>query len=302
MKSWRVYNTILSYFSAALGLLAGIFPHHRLPIASISSTVTGIVAPFGRGATHAVVMHLSNDSMDAAFRADVAAKESNQDSFLGLCLLPVRYCLLLFVGLNFSRAWGVAAVLSFGHVLMNAMAVKVLRLRSLNEERLMHLAEAWRHGKQERMTPAYISKQERLLPWLSSRTWTCALGVSMEEMPCSNLDKLLELHSADAYVLGGSCVKSKLSVLLKQGSNAEDQLRAWFHAFCVRTLLTSAGMRPSSAQLLDYIIESHTETIEQFPKFLAQLEANGWAVGRAHKAGASVLLNAGSWRYQSKTD
>lgn len=90
MKRWRVYNTLLSYFGAASGLLQGMYPNHRLLFAASNTVVQHAVSPLGGGAAQAVVMHLSNDSLDAGFRADVAAKESNQDRLLGLLLLPAR--------------------------------------------------------------------------------------------------------------------------------------------------------------------------------------------------------------------
>ena len=51
------------------------------------------------------VLHLSNGSQDPAFRADVAAKESNQDRALGLLLMVIRFGLLLWVGMDWERAW-----------------------------------------------------------------------------------------------------------------------------------------------------------------------------------------------------
>eukprot|EP01052_Picozoa_sp_SAG31_P010460 SAG31_NODE_573_length_13971_cov_5.931949_12_plen_536_part_00 len=39
MKQWRVYNTLLSYFSAAMSLLQGMFPHRRLLFAATNTVV-----------------------------------------------------------------------------------------------------------------------------------------------------------------------------------------------------------------------------------------------------------------------
>merc|ERR1711871_1662046 len=109
--------------------MQGVWPHQRLVLSSIRETVSQTVTPFGRGAGHAAVLHLSKDSMDAAFRADVSAKEANQDRVLGLLLLACRLGLLLWVGFDFYRAWLVAGILSVGHIAMNAMSVRVLQLR-----------------------------------------------------------------------------------------------------------------------------------------------------------------------------
>ena len=91
--------------------------------------------PFAGGADQALVLHLSNGSQDPAFRADVAAKESNQDRALGLVLMAVRFGLLLWVGTDWHRAWVVVAVLSVGHIALNYMAARILVLKTLNYDR-----------------------------------------------------------------------------------------------------------------------------------------------------------------------
>merc|ERR1712167_530750 len=96
---------------------------------------------------------------------------------------------------------------------MNAMAVKVLKLRTLNNERLMHLVQAWLHKLEtgvsapDDMTPSAIATKERLLPWLKSERWsTPRVGVELQHLidDSSCLGKLLQSHEDDAYVLGGS--------------------------------------------------------------------------------------------------
>lgn len=46
-----------------------------------------------------------------------------------------RYALLIWVGVDFTRAWAVAVALSLAHVILNALAVHVLVLKTLNSAR-----------------------------------------------------------------------------------------------------------------------------------------------------------------------
>jgi hypothetical protein len=82
-----------------------MYPAHRIHTRLIQTAVAGAVNPFAGGADQALVLHLSNGSQDPAFRADVAAKEGNQDRALGLLLMAVRFGLLLWVGTEWTRAW-----------------------------------------------------------------------------------------------------------------------------------------------------------------------------------------------------
>lgn len=263
----------------------------------------------GRGAGQAVANHLSKESMDAAFRADVASKEASQDSMLGLCLMPFRYGLLLFVGLSFYRAWLVALVLSVGHVTMNALAVSVLKLQTLNNERLLHLAAAWTRDGLEpapsRMTPQLIAQAERILPWVSPKLWSKPeVGVHPERLlDGSGTLALLQCHARDSYVLGGSIQSSQFRVLLKEGSTSEDQVCGWFHAFLARRRLLASSQAPCTSSLIDAIVASHAEAVADFPGFFAALLAAGWQVDEARmRSGSSVLLNAGPWRLQAKAE
>ena len=97
MKRWRVYKTLLSYFDTTCTLLQGMYPRHRIHARLVQTGVANLVNPFAGGADQALVLHLSNGSQDPAFRADVAAKESNQDRALGLLLMAIRFGFLLWV-------------------------------------------------------------------------------------------------------------------------------------------------------------------------------------------------------------
>ena len=135
------------------------------------------------------VLHLSNSSQDPAFRADVAAKESNQDRALGLVLMVIRFGLLLWVGTNWQRAWLVVAALSVGHISLNFMAARILVLKTLNHGRFQLAFEAWygiieSDGDQsnDEMAPETIALKESVLPMLRRASWPFELGVSAAKL------------------------------------------------------------------------------------------------------------------------
>jgi hypothetical protein len=130
MKLWRVLDTVLSFISACLDMVSGMAPRRRLVLRCCGVTLRSIAGPLGGGARSSLVLHLANYSINPSFLADVASKERNQDRILGLALMTVRFALLVWIGLNFRRAWLVVVLLSALHLVFNALAVRVLLVDS----------------------------------------------------------------------------------------------------------------------------------------------------------------------------
>lgn len=137
------------------------------------------------------VLHLSNGSQDPAFRADVAAKESNQDRALGLVLMLIRFGLLFWVDKDWQRAWFVVAALSIGHILLNYMAARILVLKTLNHARFQLVFDGWCEVNEggddlfaeELLAPETIAEQESVLPKLFPASWSSfQLGVSATKL------------------------------------------------------------------------------------------------------------------------
>merc|ERR1719265_1113752 len=197
---------------------------------------------------------------------------------------------------------------------MNAMAVRVLKLRTLNNERLLHLASAWTSGDIAGMTPACIAIKERILPGLSIQPWTTpSVGIGLENLLDHTheqgdtgrlLCELTQCHENDAYILGGSTTKLQFQVALKAGSSSEDHLRAWLHSFLAgKRLKGCVSVSLTASDVVNAIVESHDEALRSYPRFLQQLEMSGWAVDGARLAsGRSVLLCAGPWLLSAKND
>ena len=196
-----------------------MYPEWRLAILVAGTCVTATAGPLGGGASTQLVMHLANNSVDPAFRADVGAKESNQDRVLGLVLVVTRYALLLAIGTDFTRTWAAVVALSVAHAAFNALCVRVLVLRVLNRARLREVLRAWNHaavnlfnrwedgfpspqriadelgpGFMRVLGPEYVAKHEHaILPerwWLGGgRPWGLGtIGVHVKDLVTGDAD------------------------------------------------------------------------------------------------------------------
>jgi len=129
MKSWRLYSAGASFLSATLVLMEGFFPAQRLGFRLCGTLFTKSVERLSGGASSALILHLSNQSSDAGFRADVKVKEGNQDRVLGLVLVAVRLMIMKVVGQQSpSAAISVIVLASIFHLIFNYLAASCLVL------------------------------------------------------------------------------------------------------------------------------------------------------------------------------
>lgn len=275
MKNWRVGNCFVSVLHTSLCLLQGMDPSRRLLFKGLGTSVSSVIDPLGRGASTAVVMHLSNNSMNAAFRADVAAKEGNQDRALGLTLTVARFLLLLWVGLDFVRAWSVAMALSAFHVILNAMAMRVLALKTLNDVRLKIILEAWEGGEQDAscLSPDEVAQREPVLgfSFFQRENWPLFMGAAAER-----LDEAAQASLATQgarYAL--SATNGQLLCALHSDATAGDQLRAMLHAILAKKRL---GTREDvdDMRATAHIAAARQQCERLFPRLETALERAGW--------------------------
>eukprot|EP00592_Proboscia_alata_P021318 CAMPEP_0194418674 /NCGR_PEP_ID=MMETSP0176-20130528/17827_1 /TAXON_ID=216777 /ORGANISM="Proboscia alata, Strain PI-D3" /LENGTH=871 /DNA_ID=CAMNT_0039225275 /DNA_START=117 /DNA_END=2732 /DNA_ORIENTATION=- len=317
MKSWRIYNTISSIARCLLTLVNASFPRRRFYTRCAITTISNLMAPRGAGASEAVVMHLSKNSLSPAFIADVESKESNQDRLLGLLLLPARIGLIFWVGTDVINAWSVAILLSGLHIILNAMAVRVLVLKTFNNERLRQVLTAWEIGNKApaQLTPSLIASRERLIPDIFPKDWEVDLGVALDqalvalnknESSAEWLKLLLNKHQKDAYVLGACLSSRRLRVVLKEGADDEAQLMACLHAHKVaKVLRTTPLSRYTLSGAVNVILSTKKNVQVEWPILQANLEMAGWNITKeAMHSGRSCILNPGPQRmkYQLKQE
>ena len=201
--------------------------------------------------------------------ADVAQKERNQDRLLGLALMASRYALLLWIGLDFERAWLVTIVLSSSHLVLNTMAARVLVLRTFNLERLRLVMFDWDAHKTI-PTPADAARRETILP-RCRRGSASAHGFQDVKMGVATADLLIapagqppastrqlhvvfKTHENRAYVLGACLRTSTMRVVLKKGAHDIDQVAAAWHALRVGQVLRRVAKEKTSPLLVEDIV------------------------------------------------
>ena len=299
MKTWRIYTAGVSLFSAACTLVAGALPARRLHLRLADTTVSACVSPLAGGANSALVLHLAKGSVDAAFVADVGAKERNQDQVLGLVLLASRYTLLLWTGVTLWRAWAVLLLLSAGHLGFNYLAARALVEHTINRSRAAILAEAFPDAP----TPDAVAAREGFVP----RPWVVCtrpssmrvqLGVSPAELVvCNSGDdaaavaaacrQLVRMFRGERFVVGAKLAgRQEVRIALRDDATGVDHLKA---VVLARRLVGSTRRFASIDECVACIRGTLSLVNEQWGGFVRRLQVQGWQPER-------TMLSVGEWR------
>lgn len=279
MKLWRFLDSMRSLWSVSLTLLEGAHPKQRMLTACARRAIVDGISPLGSGARLGIVQHLSKDSMDPSFLADVATKEGNQDRLLRLLLFLPRFKLLEWVEKSSSKAWLAVLGLSAFHVILNWLSVQVLSLRRLNTARLSLVSNAWLYhpsttsSSRPSLSPRCIAAMEKPLQpfcctrrekapyaqvplWLSSASELLGKGSQGKTLMSPSLrtewrlcfKRQQEQQPNSGYALGASFHPLRLRILLLQGSHDRERLQAWIHARMVWQCLSVQNVAyPASA-------------------------------------------------------
>mmetsp|Transcript_42963 Transcript_42963/g.113987 ORF Transcript_42963/g.113987 Transcript_42963/m.113987 type:complete len:363 (+) Transcript_42963:1-1089(+) len=289
MKRWRIYNAIIQFLTALLLVVEATDPRSRFASRAVSTFMSSTIGVMGAGVSTALVMHLSKDSLDAAFKADVGAKEGNQDRILQLCTMLGRLGILFWVGTDLLRAFFAVLLLTIAHVILNAFAVQVLALRSLNAERAELVLLAWESKHEHRMcpSPSEVAKLERLCPRWRSVAWPSLIFcTSLEGAGLASNEQLTKLHEDDHHVISGLTQHPggfRVQCLLKVGATGEDVLKAAFHAHYIQLRLRDSPQ----ADIIATIVAARSEYIEDWRAFQEWLEGASWITN-------GVLLGQGA--------
>jgi hypothetical protein len=159
-KQWRYAADLLNNCGLLAHMLAPALPARWfvpcICIASAAHAVTGVAG----GATRAALtMHFAR-SRNAA---DLAAKESAQETGVTLVGMALGYAFLRAAATSVSAQWAVWVALTMLHIIANWRAMRCLHLTSLNGERLAILAAHF-HVNGTILTPAQVAARESLLP------------------------------------------------------------------------------------------------------------------------------------------
>ena len=178
-KQWRFFADVANNAGLWLNLAAPLVPRPlflpTLCLASLAHAVTGVAG----GSTRAALTQHFTLRGNAA---DVASKESSQETAVTLCGMLLGGVALRAMDGSLRLSWFLFSLLTALHLLANAAAMRTLRLTLLTRERLQLLC-----GQARVLTPAEVAAREHLLP-AALRLWgghdaRIRLGVPLSALP-----------------------------------------------------------------------------------------------------------------------
>lgn len=217
IKSWRLFADVINDVGLSLELCAPLVPPEYFWWLACAGTVCKAWCGVAAGATRAT---LTAHFARRGNIADCAAKEGSQETAVTLLGLVCGYQFVHAVTGSLLSTWAAFVALLLLHVYANYRVVRCLCLRTLNEERLRLVLDAFLApaaaaaaqagdvrrvaqlcspeavAKLERIVPAPLAMAQRLLPrWLLGRAardraadptaWPTRLGCRASDLAAS---------------------------------------------------------------------------------------------------------------------
>ncbi|XP_004479496.1 RUS family member 1 [Dasypus novemcinctus] len=282
-KQWRLFADILNDIAMFLEIMAPVYPIFFTLTICTSNLAKCIVSVAGGATRAALTMHQARRNN----MADVAAKDSSQETLVNLAGLLVSLLMLPLVSDQPSLSLGCFFLLTALHIYANYRAVRALVIETLNKGRLwLVLNHFLQRG--EVLDPTSANQMEPLWTgfWPSL---TLSLGVPLHCLvsSVSELQQLTEGHQ-EPYLLHWDRSRNKVQVVLSQTAGPETILRATTHGL-VLGALQGDGLLPGELEELrnrvqagpkedSWVIvkEMHQVLDRLFPKFLKGLQDAGW--------------------------
>jgi hypothetical protein len=288
-KAFRLLADSLNDAAILVDMTASMLPASLfVPAVCLSSVLRAVVGVAGSATKAAVSMHQARDNNVG----DVLAKDSAQETAVGLVGLALSLIVVPLLGDNVAAIWLFFALGTALHLFANYRAMSCVAFDTFNRQRFALCMDddvALRGAVQ---TPVQIATRERFLtPFRDAAFRACKLefGTSLavalrRAAPRASLidDVRAQLASHRcAVIVGGDNAAAPTSIAVCIADNAEprDQLAAFFIA---RSLALGAARSVESARA-------------SFDGFMQRCEAAGWRSDVA-------LLNADAWRVDNRRD
>lgn len=190
------------------------------------------------------------------------------------------------------------------HLFMNASAVRAVSMRSLNRQRA-NIVFSHLLAYDKVLSPKEVSKRERIFErdgvFRGARDQVIGygkIGVSLQQLMKAmsrsprtttgsvtlhgnELAKLLDLYKTETYILWFDWEVSTVYIVLKQGSTAQSQLKAWSQGLLLaQRAAADSGDRDKDSENLRFtrIVSSLEQTSKRFDEDIGRLRAAGWDV------------------------
>ncbi|KRZ14535.1 UPF0420 protein C16orf58 -like protein [Trichinella zimbabwensis] len=196
-KSWRFVADVLNDCSIFLDLIAPLSESTFIYVACLANVCRSIVGVAGGATRAAITQHQSRRHN----MADVAAKDSSQETMVNLIALGFNLALLPLVAHHVLLVWTLFLMFTFMHIYANYRAIRALKFATLNEKRFRMLVQSFIKDKTNtKMGVDMVNYQESLVPFALTNFIGDSISLGTSLIHRKNL-KLHCFHKADQYFI-----------------------------------------------------------------------------------------------------
>lgn len=272
-KAYRLAADIFNDAAMILDLMSPIFPKPArvviLSVASVGRALCGVAAGSAKASLSAHFAKQGN-------LGELNAKDSSQETVISLVGMLVGTFVVSHVTSK-SATWFTLLLLLTIHLGTNYLAVRAVRLRSLNRQRANIVFSEWLE-KGVILSPAAVSRREKVFERngvLRSRDGkilgTARVGVSMgdvlrrmgkvkggsgsiempAERPNDRFPALFARHEMEEFIFHWDHSRREALIVLKTGCTPQAQLKAWLLALMVAGTANRGRMWAFKGGLVD---------------------------------------------------
>ncbi|XP_064095201.1 RUS family member 1-like [Macrobrachium nipponense] len=314
-KQWRLFADVANDLSHFLKLLAPILPVAISCSLCVFSAVMQSLVGVAGGSTRAAFSYhqARGDNM-----AEVSAKDGSQETMVNLAALITNITILPFVMSSPLFTWTTFVLCVFFHLLTNYLAVRAVKMESLNRPRLMYILSTWFSkssipGIEETNLSEPLFSGPAFIPDYFPFGFRLSLGCSFHEVMQRNMEKVdlgnyftstLEVLRQEKFMVLGDSSQRHLYIVYQRDISPQEELEAFYIAYLSVLnyvhlsedfVLASEHVAPSltsSSSLGEIISAVRLYSKKIYPDFLQHLKVKGWHTEK-------LLFAAGEWRIQT---
>lgn len=284
VKEFRLFADIINDVGLTLDMVAPYAGPDRVLYVTSMGTICKVMCGIAAGATKgSITQHFClRGNM-----ADLNAKEGTQETLVSLIGMLLGIALARYLhgmeqrdkSLTGAVSWTIFVILTIVHVWANYIGVKLLHLRTFNEERakvalngivdqLAVQSSDWcsrlSHTLEDSINSMPTPEQVSESLWSSTRTLLFTgrvrLGVQAKNIldelaPDEVISLLMEEFAADHYFL--SIVGNrKISLALRVGATDHDELKAFVHAMTIQKCVKLGALQNDSKSARKQLIST----------------------------------------------
>jgi len=282
-KTWRFLADILNDAGLMMEVLAAQLPRPLFLPTTMAAQVLKACCGVAAGATKAALSsHFAkNDNF-----ADLNAKESSQETLVGLLGMLVGSYVVQRIPDRFFSIWATLIFFTIIHLFTNYIGVRSCVFDTLNRQRATLVIREFLQSNKV-LPPAIAAGKERILYFGDSVKPKIRIGPSLSQVRVAE-ETFKDICAAlreEKYLI---VVQKEINVILLQGCTQKDVLKGFFHAMLLQRSLRYIRAVPSMPSSLE-------KTNQLFPIFLEKLHESGWK-NFEDKPG----LREGPWRASLK--